>query len=85
MIKNSILLCTYNEARYIENTVLNLDEALDKSDYIILVTDHDEFYEKLTSEYLKNKEILGVIDGRNCLNSKSIKESNIFYKGIGKL
>ena len=27
MIKNSILLCTFNEAKYIENTILNLEKS----------------------------------------------------------
>jgi glycosyltransferase involved in cell wall biosynthesis len=39
MIKNSILLCTYNEARYIENTVLNLDKSI--SDLEIIIVNDD--------------------------------------------
>jgi UDP-N-acetyl-D-glucosamine dehydrogenase len=62
-----------------ESTIENLDEVLDKSDYIILVTDHDEFKEKLTSSYLEKKEIKFVIDGRNCLDLKNKK-----YHGIGR-
>tara|TARA_B110000967_G_C18673783_1_gene454460 strand:+ start:115 stop:819 length:705 start_codon:yes stop_codon:yes gene_type:complete len=36
MIKNSILLCTYNEAQYIENTVLNLDRSIPDLEIIIV-------------------------------------------------
>ena len=36
MIKNSILLCTYNEAQYIENTVLNLDKSIPDLEIIIV-------------------------------------------------
>ena len=39
MIKNSILLCTYNEARYIENTVLNLDKSIPDLEIIIVNDD----------------------------------------------
>ncbi|MBI4143512.1 UDP-N-acetyl-D-mannosamine dehydrogenase, partial [Candidatus Woesearchaeota archaeon] len=63
--------------------VKGLDELLNKSDYIILVTDHKEFKE-MGLEKLKKHKILVVIDGRNCLDKERIKKMGILYHGIGR-
>jgi len=62
--------------------VKDLDELLKKSDYIILVTDHDEF-RNMDLNKLENK-IRIVIDGRNCLDKEKIKSLGIIYHGIGR-
>ena len=36
MIKNSILLCTYNEDKYIENTILKLNQFIPDLEIIIV-------------------------------------------------
>ena len=55
---------------------------MEKSDYIILVTDHKEFKDMDLNKLKENKiEIL--IDGRNCLDKKKIKNLGIAYHGIG--
>ena len=36
MIKNSILLCTYNEAKYIEDTILHLEKSIPHLEIIIV-------------------------------------------------
>lgn len=70
---------------YVSNrsNVKDLDELLNKSDYLILVTDHNEF-KAMELEKLKRQKILVVIDGRNCLDKEKIKSMGILYHGIGR-
>ena len=65
------------------SNVKDIDELLNKSDYIILATDHKEFKEMDFIKLKKNK-ILVVIDGRNCLDKDKIKSMGILYHGIGR-
>ena len=65
------------------NNVKDLDELLNKSDYIILATDHAEF-KAIDLNLLKKHKILVVIDGRNCLDKEKIKTMGILYHGIGR-
>ncbi|MBI2559307.1 nucleotide sugar dehydrogenase [Candidatus Woesearchaeota archaeon] len=65
------------------SNVKDLDELLNKSDCIILVTDHSEFRDLDLTKLKKNK-ILIVIDGRNCLDKEKIKSMGINYHGIGR-
>ena len=65
------------------NDVKDFDELLNKSGYIILVTDHKEFKE-MNLDKLKENGIKAVIDGRNCLDGKKIKLLGILYHGIGR-
>ena len=65
------------------SNVKNLDELLNKSDYLILVTDHSEF-RNMDLNNLKKQKILAVIDGRNCLDKEKIKSMGILYHGIGR-
>ena len=41
MIKNSILLCTRNEEKYIESTIINLNESISDLE-IVIVDDHSQ-------------------------------------------
>ncbi|MBI4451990.1 nucleotide sugar dehydrogenase [Candidatus Woesearchaeota archaeon] len=66
-----------------ESNVRDLDELLNKSDYLVLVTDHKEF-KSMDLEKLKKHKILVVIDGRNCLDKEKIKSMGIAYHGIGR-
>jgi UDP-N-acetyl-D-mannosaminuronate dehydrogenase len=65
------------------STVKNLEELLEKSDAIVLVTDHTEFKE-INPEEFKKHDIKVIIDGKNCLNKDAIKNLGIVYKGIGR-
>ncbi len=65
------------------SNVKDIDELLNKSDYIVLATDHREF-ESMDLEKLKKHKILVVIDGRNCLDKEKIKSMGILYHGIGR-
>jgi len=66
-----------------QSTSKNLEEALDKKDCVVIVTDHKEFKE-ITAEKLKGKNVKVLIDGRNILNKKEIKDKGIIYEGIGR-
>jgi len=66
------------------SNVKDLDELLNKSDYVVLVTDHKEF-KSMDLEKLKKHKILAVIDGRNCLDKEKIKSMGILYHGIGRI
>jgi UDP-N-acetyl-D-glucosamine dehydrogenase len=66
-----------------KSNVKNLNELTEKSDYIILVTDHDEF-KNIDLNKLKDNNIKVIIDGRNCLNKDQIKNLGIAYHGIGR-
>jgi nucleotide sugar dehydrogenase len=65
------------------SNVRGLDELLNKCDYIILVTNHDEF-KNMDLSKLKENNIKIVIDGRNCLDKEKIKVMGILYHGIGR-
>ena len=65
------------------SNVMDFDELLNKSDYIILATDHNEF-KNMELEKLKKHKIHVVIDGRNCLDKEKIKSMGIMYHGIGR-
>ena len=65
-----------------KSNVNSLNELLEKSDYLILVTDHKEFKDMDLGK-LKEKGIKIVIDGRNCLDKEEIKKLGIAYHGIG--
>ena len=66
-----------------ESNVGDLGQLLEKSDYLILATDHKEFRNMDLNE-LKRNNIKIVIDGRNCLDKEKIKSLGIAYHGIGR-
>lgn len=65
------------------STVTSLEELLEKSDALILATDHKEFKE-IDSALFKKHGIKAIVDGRNCLNKKAIEDLGIVYKGVGR-
>lgn len=66
-----------------KSTVKNLKELLQKSDAIVLATDHKEFKE-VDPKIFKKYKIRVIIDGKNCLDKEAIKKLGIIYKGIGR-
>lgn len=66
-----------------KSNVRDLDSALNNAECVVITTDHSEF-EKINADYLNDKQIKLVVDGRNCLNKKEIKKVGIIYKGIGR-
>ncbi len=65
------------------SNVNDLNELLEKSDYIILATDHNEF-KNMDLNKLKENSIQVIIDGRNCLDKGKINALGILYHGIGR-
>ncbi len=66
-----------------ESTAKSFDELLDKAEYLVLVTNHNEFRE-MDYGLLKKKGIKIIIDGRNCLDREKITKLGILYHGIGR-
>lgn len=66
-----------------DSDVKDVNELLEKSDYIILATDHKEFKE-IDLNLFKENDIKIIIDGRNCLDKEKIKSLGILYHGIGR-
>lgn len=64
------------------STVKSLEELLEKSDALILATNHKEFLE-INPEVFKKNNIKVIIDGMNCLDKEQIAKHGIIYKGIG--
>lgn len=66
-----------------ESNVNELGELLNKSDYIILATEHSEF-KNMELNLLKKHRILVFIDGRNCIDKEKVKSMGTLYHGIGR-
>ncbi|MCP4488328.1 MAG: nucleotide sugar dehydrogenase [Gammaproteobacteria bacterium] len=67
-----------------ENTVESLDEALENSRAIVIVTEHTDVIENLKSTNIANSKIEVIVDGRNCLDANLVNDWNILYRGIGR-
>lgn len=65
-----------------KSTVSTLQEALEKSEAVVIATAHDVF-KNLTPSEMIGHGIKVVIDGRNCLPKEVFRKSGIVYKGIG--
>ncbi|MCK5080879.1 MAG: hypothetical protein KAQ63_01835, partial [Candidatus Moranbacteria bacterium] len=63
--------------------VNSLEKLLEKSEALILVTNHKEFLGKEAD--FKRFDIKAIIDGVNCLDSQKIKKMGIEYHGIGRI
>ena len=72
----------FNEFVFDINTESNLNDALKKSDVVIIVTNHKEFYKIDPILFSKMKNNV-VIDTRGILNPKDIHNSTIIYRSIG--
>jgi len=67
-----------------KSTVDSLDAALEDASVVMLATDHTDFLKKLTPDYLQQKNIQLVIDGKNALAADDIAKAGILYYGIGR-
>lgn len=65
-------------------TVSNIEDALQGADAIFIGTAHTAYLRKLSADLLKKHGVRYVLDGRNCLDQKSIENVGIRYKGIGR-
>lgn len=76
-------LVTYDPYIPEKSTAKSLNEALYKSQALILVTAHDMF-KKITPELLKQQAVQVIIDGRNFFNKQDFEKNKLIYKGIGR-
>ena len=74
---------TYDPLVPEQSTVKSLDELLEKSEALVLVTPHREFV-NMNLDKLKDNKIKVVIDGRNCLDKGKIQKLGVTYRGIGR-
>ena len=65
------------------STDKSLEATLDKSEALVICTDHNEF-RNLSPSILAKYGIKVVIDGKNCLNKEAFAGSGVYYKGIGR-
>ncbi|TAK95469.1 nucleotide sugar dehydrogenase [Patescibacteria group bacterium] len=65
------------------STVKNIDELLEKSEAIILATNHQAFME-IPADKFNAFGIKVVIDGKNALDKEALKKLGILYGGIGR-
>lgn len=65
------------------SSVSSLDELLGKSDFLVLITDHNEF-RTLSPKKLAENKIIGILDGRNVLRKEELKKLGILFSGIGR-
>jgi nucleotide sugar dehydrogenase len=65
------------------SSVKSIEELLDKSEVIVLLTNHRE-YLSISPETFKKAGIKVIVDGLNCLDKEKIQELGIIYKGIGR-
>lgn len=65
------------------STCQTLDELLQKSDAIVIATNH-KVLKNLKLQDLLNNNVKVVIDGKNCLSKEIYSSNKLIYKGIGR-
>jgi nucleotide sugar dehydrogenase len=65
-----------------KSDVKSLEKLLEKSEALILVTNHRDFLGK--EDLFKKHKIKAIVDGMNALNGNKIKKLGIKYHGIGR-
>lgn len=63
--------------------VQTYEEALKKSDAVIVMTSWDEYIQISPSEFIKEMKSAVVIDGRRIYNKEQFIHKGIIYKGVG--
>ena len=81
--KHKAEIISYDPHILKRSDVDSMGELLEKSDAIILVTNHKEF-NGLDGEMLKKNNIKVIIDGVNSLDKDDIENNGVIYKGIGR-
>ncbi len=82
--KKGAELAVYDSWVTSENTVNSLDECIDGSRAIVIVTEHTDVIEKLSALDLSQTRVEVVVDGRNCLDVELIRGQGLSYRGIGR-
>lgn len=82
--KKAAELAVYDSWVTSENTVDSIDACLDGAKAVVIVTEHSDVVDKLSTLNLGELGIEVVIDGRNCLDGDRIRAQGILYRGIGR-
>jgi UDP-N-acetyl-D-glucosamine dehydrogenase len=65
------------------SNVKNIEELLEKSEAVVLLTNHKEFLEIKPEKYKKNN-IKAILDGMNCIDKEEFLKAGLIFKGIGR-
>jgi len=84
LLKKGVELSVFDSWVTSENTVQSIDECLDQARAVVIVTEHADVTETLGKLDFPSSGIEVVVDGRNCLDSDSIKGQGVLYRGIGR-
>ena len=84
LLKKGVELSVFDSWVTSENTVQSIDECLDQARAVVIVTEHADVTETLGKLDFSSSGIEVVVDGRNCLDSDSIKGQGVLYRGIGR-
>lgn len=83
LLQEGARVTTFDPHALSQSSAKSLDAALEGAKAVIIATDHDEFC-ALTPEFLEERGIRIVIDGRNCLDKTAFLDSSLNYHGIGR-
>jgi UDP-N-acetyl-D-glucosamine dehydrogenase len=67
-----------------ENTVSSVEEAVTNARALLIITEHSDIIEALSSFDMSKSQVEVVVDGRNCLSTKLIEKWQVLYRGIGR-
>ena len=67
-----------------ENTVSSVEEAVTNAKALLIITEHSDIIESLSSLDMTKSQLEVVVDGRNCLRAKLIEKWQVLYRGIGR-
>jgi nucleotide sugar dehydrogenase len=81
--KNGAKVLTFDPFVPSMSSTKSIDEILEKSEAILLATNHEEFINIPVEKFVQNN-IKVITDGKNCLDKEEIQKHGIIYKGIGR-
>lgn len=67
-----------------ENTVNSVEEAVENSQAIVIVTEHSDIIDSLKSVDIAISSVEVIVDGRNCLDADMVNDWGVLYRGIGR-
>jgi len=67
-----------------ENTVESVEEAIQKSKAVLIITEHSDILTSLQSIDISASSIEVIVDGRNCLEAELVNRWKVLYRGIGR-
>ncbi|HAR99721.1 MAG: Nucleotide sugar dehydrogenase [Candidatus Moranbacteria bacterium GW2011_GWC2_37_73] len=81
--KNGAKVVTFDPFVPAMSSAKNIDDLLEKSEAVLLATNHQEFIDIPVEKFVQNN-IKVITDGKNCLDKAEIQKRGIIYKGIGR-